>query len=333
MSRLCYTLTSLLIVAALLAGCGSNTATATFTNPVYAHDFPDPFVLHVGTMYYAYSTDTGSVNIPEIRSKDLVHWKAAGDAMPVTSFWLDSNIWAPSVARMKNGTYVLYYAAHDQALNLQCLGVARGTSPAGPFRDRSRKPFLCQTGEGGDIDPAVFQDDNGKQYLYFKNDGNCCGQTTYIWVQQLSGDGTKLLGKPVQLVYNDQSWEGNVIEGPTMWKHAGKYFLFYSGGPWDSPGYAVGYATCKTALGPCTENLKNPILEYHQGCRAQGPGGETIVTDSSGQTWMAYHAWVGDETDYTSGGMRALWIGRLSWKNGKPSMGGPDCKKQLVPAS
>jgi beta-xylosidase len=118
-----------------------------------------------------------------------------------------------------------------------------------------------------------------------------------------------------------------------MWKHGGQYFLFYSGGPWDSPYYAVGYATCKTALGPCTDYAKNPILKEQRGCKAEGPGGETIVADAGGQTWMAYHAWVSSATDYGTGGMRALWIDRLNWVNGKPSINGPDCKKEPAPAT
>ena len=56
---------------------------ATFTNPVYPFDFPDPFVLLEGTTYYAYGTNaqTGpnanEVNIQVLVSENgsLSNWK------------------------------------------------------------------------------------------------------------------------------------------------------------------------------------------------------------------------------------------------------------------
>jgi len=70
---------------------------------------------------------------------------------------------------------VLYYAARDIAVGHQCLGRAVAASPAGPFIDRSSDPVVCQASLGGDIDPDVFRDSNGRVYLLWKNDGNCCG--------------------------------------------------------------------------------------------------------------------------------------------------------------
>lgn len=54
------------------------------------------------------------------------------------------------------------------------IGVAVSDSPTGPFKDALGEPLL----KGGDfrgqmIDPAVFTDDDGKQYLYGGN-GRAC---------------------------------------------------------------------------------------------------------------------------------------------------------------
>lgn len=318
----------------VLAGCGSSGSssanTPKFTNPVYRSDFPDPYILKVGKTYYAYATNTNSEDIPSLKSRDLVHWTTGPDAFPAPPRWVTSDIWAPDVYHAPNGKYVLYYAGHDMDVNHQCVGRAVGTSPTGPFADHSSHAWVCQAGLGGDIDPAHFVDSDGKVYLIWKNDGNCCGETTYLWSQPLSSDGVSLEGKPVKLLGEDASWEGALIEAPEMWKQNGKYYLFFSANAYNSFNYAVGYATCKGPIGPCKDAPENPILTSK--CTAAGPGGETIVTDANGQTWMAYHAWKASAVDDPTVG-RQLWIDRLDWVNGKPVVRGPTCKAQPAPAT
>ncbi|GAC1444156.1 MAG: hypothetical protein NVSMB52_03190 [Chloroflexota bacterium] len=335
--RLAGVVGTLALLFAGLTGCGGTSSTAasgpSFANPVYRSDFPDPYVLKDGKAFFAYATNGNSENIQELKSSDLVHWADNGDAMPILPLWIDKDIWAPTVLRRKDGKYVLYYSAHSKSMGMQCLGRAISSSAAGRFQDSSTKPFFCQTGQGGTIDPDVFRDDNGKIYLYYKNDGNCCGKFTYLWSQQLSPDGLTLVGKSTRLVYNDQSWEGDVIEAPSMVKHDGKYYLFFSGAHWDSSSYSVGYATCTGPIGPCKDAPENPIVQYHfGGCNSEGPGGQTITTDAQNQTWILYHGWLGDAIGYDPiGGKRVLWMERLDWKNGKPVIKGPTCKAQPGP--
>lgn len=300
-----------------------------FSNPVYQHDFPDPYVLRTGKSYYAYSTNSGGIDIPTLVSHDLVHWKAGTDAFPVPPRWVSSDIWAPDVYHRPDGKYVLYYAGRDQAVSHECIGHAVSTSPAGPFVDKSSAPFICQAAFGGDIDPAHFVDSNGTVYLMWKNDGNCCGETTYLYSQRLSNDGLRLVGRPVQLLHEDASWEGTLIEAPFLWEQAGKYYLFFSANDYASFNYSVGYATCKGPQGPCVDAPENPILTSK--CKAAGPGGETIIRDATGQTWVAYHAWDAGAVDDSTVGRR-LWLDRLDWKGGKPVVRGPTCKAQTAPA-
>ena len=126
-------------------------------------------------------------------------------------------MWAPSVIQVSD-KFVMYYTARDMTADKQCIGVASGDKPEGKFKDTSDKPLVCVPDEGGDIDPAPLAD-GGKLYLYWKNDGNCCGITTYIYAQELSPDGLSLVGQPTRLIENNQGWEGRVIEGPQMFKH------------------------------------------------------------------------------------------------------------------
>lgn len=322
---------ALSILALLLSACGASGAAdngPSFKNPVYAHNFPDPFVLQVGKTYYAYATNSDAEDIPTLRSTNLVHWTALPDSFPVPPRWVTSDIWAPTVVRLADGKYVLYFAGRDINGGHECIGDAVGSSPAGPFTTTVAKPVICQQALGGDIDPDVFRDSNGSLYLLWKNDGNCCGVTTYLWSQKLAANGTTEVGKPVKLDQNQASWEGALIEAPFMWKQNGKYYLFYSANDYASFDYAVGYATCQTPLGPCKDAPENPILTSK--CQAAGPGGETIVTDAKGQTWMLYHAWRASAVDDSTVG-RQLWLDRLDWKNGKPVVKGPTCGRQPGP--
>jgi hypothetical protein len=59
----------------------------------------------------------------------------------------------------------------------------------------------------------------------------------------------QLAGDAKILIHNDQPWEGPVVEAPFMWKHAGRYYLFYSGNGYKSPEYAVGYAVADHITG------------------------------------------------------------------------------------
>lgn len=301
----------------------------TFTNPVYDSDFPDPFVLKVGDTYYAYATTNGVKSYQTLRSKDLVHWTEGPDAMPRLAPWVSGDTWAPEVLRGKGGKYILYYTAHSFADDRQCLGHAISSRAQGPFVDRDSRPFVCQADLGGSIDASPFRDAGGALYLYWKNDGNCCGMDTYIYVQKLSSDGLKEAGKPVKLFKEDpSSWEGGLVEAPQMWRQAGRYYLFYSANAYASELYAAGYATCEGPLGPCKKASENPILKT--ACEAAGPGHNTIFKDDEGETWTAYHAWPPDAIGSSSPG-RVLWIDRLLWKDGKPVVHGPTCGPQPLP--
>ena len=307
------------LAAVLVAACGGSAAQ--YRNPVHGGDFPDPFVLGVGDTYYAYGTNGGGKEVQTLTSSDLVEWRPGPDALPEVGAWAyPGKTWAPEVLAHADGTYVLYYTANGGG---QCIGRAVAENPIGPFRDRWDEPLVCRRDEGGSIDAAPFRDEDGSLYLYWKNDGNAIGRTTWIWGQRLSPAGTALAGKPRRLVSNDAGWEGAVVEAPTMWREDGRYVLFFSGEAYDGELYAVGYATCAGPLGPCTDAPENPILKT--GCGARGPGHQAVVRDGDGATWLVYHAW---DARFER---RRLWIDRLRWEDGRPAVAGPTCDEQEGP--
>lgn len=302
-----------------------------FTNPVYKFDFPDPHVILVDETYYAYATTNGSsINIRVMRSPDLVNWEELGDALPALPKWSVFNsgyTWAPGVIQIED-QFVMYYVARNKEIDKQCIGVATSDDPGGPFTDPNDEAIICQGDLGGSIDAYPFRDDDGKLYLFWKNDGNCCDLEVALWGQELNPDGLTLVGEPVKLIVRDQPWERPLIENPAMVKHNEKYYLFYSGNWWESHEYAVSYAVCKTVIGPCEKFLSEPWFHYE--APVMGPGGESFFTDTEGNLWMAYHAWTGVNVGYPSG-QRSLHIDLVTFEGDKPVTNGPSSTPQLFP--
>jgi beta-xylosidase len=153
-------------------------------------------------------------------------------------------------------------------------------------------------------------------------------------VQELSPDGLSLAGEPVRLVRNDKQWEGNVVEAPTMVKHEDRYYLFFSANNYAGLEYAVGYATCETVTGPCTDAPENPILKSQLQKPPDmviGPGHQTLISVGD-QDWLVYHAWE-VLTGGRRGDRRLMYMNRLEWQGGKPVVVGPLTGPQPVPYS
>jgi beta-xylosidase len=306
-----------------------------WTNPVFDQDFPDPYVLEIEGTYYAYATNGHGANVQVIRSPDLVGWERVEghrDALPDLPNWsreYSGLTWAPSVLR-RGERFVLYYVARYVDGGRQCISYALSDDPLGPFRDPNPAPFICPLMEGGAIDPEPFVDEDGSLYLLWKNDGNCCGWPVHLYAQRLSEDGTQIAGEPQKLIAYDQPWEEPLVENPSMVLHEGRYYLIYSANRYDDRTYAVGYAVCDGATGPCTKPREGPILAS-RGSEA-GPGGASFFRVSASrapekQTWIAYHAWTEPAIGYP-GGQRSLHLARVRFELGVPTFYRPEVRSQ-----
>lgn len=308
----------------------SGDAGPTYQNPIFAQDFPDPFVLRVGSRYVAFATNAAGKNVRTATSQDLTSWTEGPDALPILPAWAQANAsltWAPAVLPRGN-QFVLYFTARNKASGFQCVGRAVSTAPEGPYVDDSSAPFLCQDQAPnnlcGSIDPSPFVDENGDAYIFWKSDENAsqCQGNARIWSQRLGIDGLSLLGSPVELLQRDRGWESPLIEGPAMIKDGGRYYLFYSANWWESQHYGIGYATCSSPSGPCEKKTLNaPFITAKDA--VQGPGGQDFFTDTSGKRWMSYHAWTSPKIGYSNGGVRSLRIDPLEFQDGAPVFTGP----------
>jgi beta-xylosidase len=303
-------------------------STMGFTNPVFDRDFPDPAVIRVEDSWFAYATNSSLGHLPVLRSDNLIDWTRVGDAMPVLAPWVTAGrTWAPEVAVHGPDRYVVYYTALDTKTQRQCVGRAVASSPEGPFVDESERPLICQDDHGGSIDASPFTDADGSRYLLWKNDGNAIGVDTWIYAQPLSDDGLELTGEAVQLLKQDQPWEGHLVEAPFMWLHDGRYYLFYSANDYGSAAYAVGYAVCDGPLGPCVKPQSEPILATT--ADAAGPG-HCMIIEHEGRTWMVHHAWPPESVGSAVPG-RTMWLTELTWDDDRPVLDGPHADVEHAP--
>jgi arabinan endo-1,5-alpha-L-arabinosidase len=287
---------------------------------VVDHDAPDPTVMKGDDgFYYTYTTQSGwptLLQIPALRSKDLIHWKLVGDVFPENADWVTVDVWAPHATRIGD-VYLLYYSARQYGRGGFAIGVARSVSPGGPFTDKG-KPLIRGRGFVA-IDPFVMSAPDGRNYIYWGSDSEP------IRVQQLSADGMSLVGKPKPVLYpsEENEYEG-LVEGAWVVRRNSYYYLMYSGdaccepeSPSDPPPhYAVMVARSKSPLGPFTKYEGNPILESSE--RFYAPGHNGTIRDEAGQDWMIYHAF--EKGDITN--VRKLMLDPIEWVGGWPVVNG-----------
>jgi arabinan endo-1,5-alpha-L-arabinosidase len=320
-------LVGLVACTALVAGCGggsdsadrpstspaSDKAGAAAPTPVIDQNFPDPDVLHVGDTYYAYATQSqdNSTNIQMATSKDLKTWTVADtDPLPKLPAWAtNGRTWAPDVSAAGKG-FVMYFTARSVEPDLQCIGVARSTKPDGPFTPVGGRPLVCPAKDGGAIDPASYVEPNGSRYLLWKNDGNCCGKDTWLHLQAMSADGLATAGPARRLVKQDKPWEGQLVEAPTLVRHGTSYVLFYSANDYGGEKYTTGYATAPKLTGPYTK-ADGPLLTTDN-TRVTGPGGQDVLTEPSGTSYIVFHGW-DPAVIY-----RGMYVEKLTWKGDVP---------------
>lgn len=279
--------------------------------PLTESTFADPFVLTADDGQFAYATNDAGMNIlvaPLVNGSEL---GVVTDALPQVASWSEPGyVWAPSVMEI-DGQYVMYYTTRESASQRQCISVATSSSPTGPFVDTSTEPLVCDYEQGGSIDPSPVQDTDGQLSLLWKSDGNCCGSPSVIYSQPLDATGLNIAGEPVELIRNDQAWEGSVVEAPSMVQVGDTWYLFYSGNDWNSAEYATGYAECSSPSGPCVKPTQQPVLISD--AERAGPGGGEAIVDESGNVALVFAAWdTSEPIGFFEGGTRQAYIEEIT---------------------
>ncbi|KQR89002.1 family 43 glycosylhydrolase [Microbacterium sp. Leaf179] len=196
----------------------------------------------------------------------------------------------------------------DDAL-IVCASRKSGTSPF--FRSVSPLDDDFEEVAPGTFafwDPNIFQDDDGRVYLYWG-----CGSTEPIRGVEVDADFTPI-GEPVDLVAADarrRGWERNgedhripepttererraaaflssdpYIEGAWMTRRGETYYLQYAAPGTQYNTYADGYLTSNSPLGPFLHSEESPF-SLKAGGFITGAGHGSTVQDEYGNWWHA----------------------------------------------
>jgi hypothetical protein len=154
------------------------------------------------------------------------------------------------------------------------------------------------TNPNGYIDPDVFTDAAGANWLLFKSEGGNNANYPKVWVRKLSSSGLSftasaavaLLTRNANPPGGAGNWEGTLVENPSMVRYGGKYVLFYSANEWSTSSYATGYAVCAGPQGPCGRPVSTPLLKTG-GATGYGPGGPDAYVDARGRLKVVFASW------------------------------------------
>ncbi len=257
--------------------------------------FADPTIFVEDGKYYMTGTRSGEpAGFAVLESEDLVHWSypAGRDSMILRKgdgTFGEKGFWAPQYFK-DGGTYWFTYTADEQTV------LASSDNVCGPFRQKAIGPI---DGSAKNIDSYIFRDDDGKYYLYHVrfNKGN------YIWVAEF--DIEKGCIRPETLTRCldcTEDWERTpnypsnpVMEGPTVRKWDGIYYLFYSANHFKNIDYAVGYAWSESPTGPWTKHPASPIIDRSI-VGENGSGHGDVFKGLDGKYRYVYHVHNSDKT-------------------------------------
>ncbi len=250
-------------------------------------EIADPTINYCDGKYYLYGTGS-NVGIRVYESKDLKTWTIPADSykghvmMRGMQAFGTKGFWAPQMMH-HDGSYYLLYVANEE------IAIAKSDSPYGLFKQDKVECLKAPTKQ---IDPFLFVDEDGKEYLYhvrLKDGNNIC-------VATMNDDMATMGNDIVPCITATEPWENTnsypsvpIIEGPTVLKHKGFYYLFYSANHFMSQDYAVGYAVSKSPLGPWEKPEGNPILSSRLLPEYKGTGHGDLFQDKKGGWKYVFH--------------------------------------------
>ena len=264
-------LTTLLLAAALLAGCTPKPAPLKAV--IFPGDYPDPTILRVGEDFYM--THSAFTYFPALlvwHSTDLLHWEPVARAVEDG----DYSIFAPDICRVDGKFYIYYPTSRGENY------VVTADRPEGPWS----APVKLDV---GGIDPGHVVAEDGSRYLYTNNG----------FVTPLTPDGLAAAGRP-QKVYDGWEYpaewetEGMWLESPKLLRRGGWFYLVSAEGGTAGPAtsHMVVVARSKSALGPWENSPYNPMVHTYSADEAWWSKGHgTLIDDADGNWYIVYHAY------------------------------------------
>ena len=270
-------------------------------NPFIPGYFADPTIRKFGDTYYLYATTDGTGNgygpAQVWVSKDFVSWKNIVMNWPTTEV-----VWAPDVVQQPDGTYRYYYC---EPCN---INVGESVSPVGPWKNILGKDDAVMVPDRYvhnviTLDPQLFRDDDGSEYLYFTTwaiyKGFGCGvaKLNKLWSNEQCKDARMWNENAPFPIAADEFFSEkrlipntelkDIFEAPYVFKRNGIYYFTYSSGSCHNHTYRVQYATSTVGpMGPF--EYKGCILQTNTDQTVHGPGHHSIL-EQDGKYYMVYH--------------------------------------------
>ncbi len=208
---------------------------------------------------------------------DMVNWTDLGSVLSYKDFsWARGDAWAGQCI-YRNGKFYFYIPVNRKNGGM-AVGVAVSDKPEGPFKDPIGKP-LVYSGQG-DIDPAVFIDDDGQAYLYWGNPN--------LYYVKLNEDMISYSGEINKVPLTTESFgvrtkddrPTQYEEGPWLYKRNDLYCLVFAAGPISEH---ISYSTSSSPTGPWT--FRGIVMPTQGGAFTNHPG----VCDYKGNSYFFYH--------------------------------------------
>ncbi|WP_133546710.1 glycoside hydrolase family 43 protein [Salegentibacter sp. 24] len=265
-------------------------------NPVFPGWYADPEGIVFDDQYWIFPTYSApydeQVFLDAFSSKDLVHWEKHKRIIDTAEVkWAKRAMWAPAVIK-KGDDYFLFFGANDIQSDeeLGGIGVAKASSPQGPYKDHLGKPLIGKFHNGAQpIDQFVYED-KGQYYMFY-------GGWQHCNVAKLNDDFTGFVPFENGEVFKEVTPEG-YVEGPFMFKRNGKYYFMWSEGGWTGPDYSVAYAIADSPTGPFKRIGK--ILQQDPEI-ATGAGHHSVIkAPGEDAYYIVYHRRPKGETDRNS---------------------------------
>lgn len=311
----------------------------TFSNPVFAHDWPDPTIWQGDdSLYYTFST--AGTNYAKglgkfLWSEDMVTWDTIPDYV-WTSQTLSqlkqygSSLWAPQVTRI-GGRWLMYltcYGTSSADPSIVVLTLDSETFPTseglhGPWSldgviTSSKENHIIDT-----IDPFVTEDTiTGRVWMFF-------GSTGRNYRVELAADGLSLSDSAsfthvAGLSLAEDTKRNKVFEGAYLYYRDGYWYYFVSSGMYSNYTYSLKVGRSPSLDGTFVSKSGDLMTEGHATTILStnsddkdffGPGhcGE-IFEDNDGHTYMYYHCHAKDVPITVAGYIpRALMLQQIYW--------------------
>ncbi|MBQ8576856.1 MAG: glycoside hydrolase family 43 protein [Clostridia bacterium] len=269
----------------------------TFRNPVSPFDAPDPFMTWDGVTGYYYSLFTRGSRLELFRSRHAANIVTDVDSRIL--FLADGkngifgDIWAPEMHRAPNGKWYIYTSGRvtpEPGEKRLFIMESETEDPFGAWNFRGLPaPNLFA------IDPTVYTDEDGRQYICYSRVDREYGQV--LDIRELVTPFT-FGEKTVMIAKAEYDWElvppydkSRINEGAFFVKRGKRLYILYSGNGCWSDDYCLGLLEHTGGDLLSADNWKkHEVPVFTKGNGVYGPGHASFFASPDGtEVWCAYH--------------------------------------------